>query len=360
MTPDEIPAQVPRTLVQTMCYAKLDPLTKAGAVSAGITKLGWGTASLAIGVVGSIIMFTSDVSYEEMARTLGATFGWLGLLFVPLLPAVPYVFVMLAVTGAGLLIAGGMQASAAKAMGTFEFRCPRCQRNFSLTRARRNFEIVCPDCHTLIRRDKSGTINPQRCDYCGLVFLGPAETPFQCPGCQYKVGARQTTCPQCKKALPKNVLFCRECQSWTGLPEMYWGSSTEPAKHYDVGCFSPAICRAYIMELEKRIGTFADQLAQLGAAGPTPFQSVGFTIAKIESSLHLLHKCTLAVQWLYLTKECLHAELVSRLAAHAQRIWEALEKLRATNMLSEKYERQFWPVVSEARATFAAAERAST
>jgi hypothetical protein len=353
MAPDEIASGMSTTLVRKMCEAKLEPLTKAGAIAEGMKNLGWGAVCLVIGLVGSVVMFTSDMSYAEMGRTLG-TFGWLGLLFIPMLPAIPYLFVLIAVGGVGLMIHGAVRASAGKAMGTFEFSCPTCQRQFPFTRSRRRFEIVCPDCYTLIRADKSGTPGSHHCNYCGLTFFGPADTPLQCPGCRYKEGARQTSCAKCKKAVPRNVLFCRECQAWIGLPETYLGSLATPTTHYDVGCFSPETCRAYARELEGRIGSFADGLAKLGAAGSIPMQSMGATLVEIESSLHLLDRCALTVQWLSVKNERLPDKLLGRLADHVLRIDEALQKLRESNSLREKHERQFFPVVAEARATFAA------
>lgn len=352
MASNQILDQLPTTLVQQMCSTKLDPYTKTGAISEGMKNLGFGTLFLVIGIVGSIVMFTSDISYEEMGRTLGRTFGWLGLLFVPFLPFFPYFFVMLAVVGAGWAIYGATRASAAKAMGAFEFRCPKCQKDFSFTRSLRKFEIVCPDCYTLIFGNKTATIDSRRCDYCELVFFAPVDTPFQCPSCQYKVGARQTSCTRCKKPIPKNVLFCRECHTWIGLPETYLGSFATPTTHYDVGHFSSTTCQAYALELENRIALFTDQLFDLGTAGSIPIQSCGSTVVAIKSSLHLLQKCTLTAQWLYVRKEHPPAELLNRLAVNSERIRDALQKLQGAIHWNKKDKEKFWPIVSEACATF--------
>jgi hypothetical protein len=305
-----------------------------------------------------------DISYKDLGASLWI-FRWLGPLLVPVLPAfvsvAPYLFLAVAVGGAGGIIYGAGRASAAKTMGTAEFRCPGCQKAFSITQSRRKFEIVCPACCAFISTDRSRSMVKRQCDYCRLAWFAPADGAAACPGCQYKPGAGQTACAKCKKSIPKSVLYCRECFAWLSLPEIYLGGFTTETKHYDVGRFSAGAARAYVNALEARISAFAQSLGeyakQVAASGALPIENIGATLVEIESALHLLHKATLATQWLAAKNERLPAELVARLAAHAASIRDDLEKLRKAQNWREKNDEKFLPPVKAACATFAAAQK---
>lgn len=250
--PETIPDKVPTNLVQEMSWKTIEPLTKEGAVSQGLRDLGIGVAALVGGLVAGFFLLANPPSAAEASKSL-AVFGWLGLLFLPVVPFLPVVSFFFAASGAVLLFRGFAQASAAKIMGSAEFHCPSCSQALSIARSRPKFDFVCTGCYALVYADAARPLQSQGCEYCGLTSFAPTAATT-CPSCQHKSGVALTICAECSKPVPKDILFCRECLKWLGQPEVLMGSFTVAAKprravlaHRDVSsrnvCSGTAITR---------------------------------------------------------------------------------------------------------------------
>ncbi len=139
-----------------MCDATVTPLTKEGAAAESIKSIGIAVASIVLLFGCALLLLTAKMSYSDLGGIAFGFLGWFGLILTLLLPIFPYLAMSMGVLSVFFLIRNVRTLLDAKFAPAVECQCPGCQKVYLFTRSCREFEFVCPDCHSLVHRDKKG------------------------------------------------------------------------------------------------------------------------------------------------------------------------------------------------------------
>ncbi|MFG1691128.1 hypothetical protein ACGF5M_03040 [Gemmatimonadota bacterium] len=347
------PSEVPTDLIEALCDANLEGLTKKGGVREGLLMIVTGVGGAAFGLLIGGSLLGADISYADVGQDLGGVLGWFVLLVLPVLPLLPYVGIIFGVLAMLLIPYGIYKAIHAARAPLMQVSCPQCGESHEISRANLGwFPLNCRCCWTLIQGNRLGHDTRHKCTYCDFSFFGGPMEHFTCPACRYDARKDNQECSACGQGIPAGVLFCRSCSGWIGAKDADLSA-------YDVTSLGEAVSLAYISALIERIDPFTKRMAEDWERVEDHdevvlYGSGGFASA-MDSELHHLGTCVTVVQFLYATGRMVPQEVLSQVGQCVQRLAPVLEGLLETKRLVRWDRKKYSQVLKSAGPTVEAA-----